>query len=119
MTSVRLMLMDGVIFGMFGRDITPLIKLKRKDVVHLVIASIALEELSLAHILNAEGEKLQAVLEMNPCMSEILEVNRSVQITLRSVINKQMLLQFKLEDILAFSRGEEVPEECEEECGEE
>jgi len=99
-------------------NITPLIKLKRKDVVHLVIASIALEELSLAHILNAEGEKLQFVLAKDPCISEILEINRSVQRILRSVINKQMLLQFKLEDILAYSRGEEV-EECEDACEEE
>ena len=103
-------------------DITPLIKLKKRDVVHLVIASIALEEMSLSHIMNAEGEKLQTVLKNRPCFSEILELNRSMERILRSVINKEMLLQYKMEDILMYSRGveEEYEEECEEErCEEE
>lgn len=38
-------------------NITPTISLGRGDVVNLLLASIAIEELSLAHILNAEGEK--------------------------------------------------------------
>ena len=101
-------------------DITPLIKLKKRDVVHLVIASIALEEMSLSHIMNAEGEKLQIVLKSKPCLSEILELNRSMERILRSVINKEMLLQYKMEDILMYSRGIEEEFECEEErCEEE
>lgn len=36
--------------------------IKRSDAVNLIIASIAAEEFALAHILNAEGEKIQYVL---------------------------------------------------------
>lgn len=43
-------------------NIKPDIDLDEEDVLSLLLASIALEELSLAHIMNAEAEKLQAVL---------------------------------------------------------
>ncbi|UTW69086.1 hypothetical protein KHA80_18360 [Anaerobacillus sp. HL2] len=42
-------------------NIKPDIDLDRDDVINLLIASIALEEIGLSHILNAEGEKLQRV----------------------------------------------------------
>ena len=83
-------------------DISPSINLNRDDVINLLLASIGLEELGLAHILNAEGEKIQCVTE-NGCSSTIqtiLDTNDSVDKTLRSVIMTQILLQFKLEDIL-------------------
>ena len=73
-------------------DIKPIIKLKRSEVIHLVIASIAMEEISLSHIMNAEAEKIQAILKLNPNITEILEMNRSVERSMRNVIKKQMLL---------------------------
>lgn len=82
-------------------DITPLITLKRKEVFHLLLASIAMEEISLSHILNAEGEKIQRFLQKeNVSLDEMLQINRSVERMMRSVIKNQMLLQFKLEDVL-------------------
>lgn len=98
-------------------SITPSISLNRTQVVDLLLASIALEEMGLAHIINAEGEKLQTVLANLPrkcephyCESdshrcdssceEILAVNREVRRTIQTVLKSQMLLQFKLEDIL-------------------
>src|SRR6478752_3644995 len=81
-------------------DITPKIDLKRKDVVNLLLASIAFEELGLAHILNAEGEKIQEVIKCHPSVDTLLKINKSVERTLRGVIKKEMLLQFKLEDTL-------------------
>ncbi|ADC49806.1 hypothetical protein BpOF4_08740 [Alkalihalophilus pseudofirmus OF4] len=83
--------------------------LDREQVALLLLASIAFEELSLAHIMNAEGEKLQyalGTLENGGGLAEdldldgLLAVNRSVERMLRTVIKKEMLLQFKLEDIL-------------------
>lgn len=85
-------------------DIKPIIKLKRSEVINLVIASIAMEEISLSHIMNAEAEKIQAILKLTPNISEILEVNRSVERSMRNVIKKQMLLQFKMEDIISYWR---------------
>ncbi|MGE5474200.1 MAG: hypothetical protein ACM3UU_08285 [Ignavibacteriales bacterium] len=89
-------------------DIEPDIDLTRDQVINLLLASIAFEELGLAHIINAEAEKIQFVLGTldnqpppPPCtMNKLLEINRSVEHTLRSVIKNQMLLQFKLEDVL-------------------
>ena len=121
-------------------DIDPSITLTVCDSVNLLLASVAFEELSLSHILNAEAEKIQFVLgtlkkhdwppkpyasevsgdsvEVSgdsvfppppppppppPTINELLELDRSVDLTLRHVIKTQMLLQFKLEDVLAFS----------------
>jgi hypothetical protein len=64
-----------------------------------IIESIALEEAALAHILNAEGEKIQKVVN-DKCTSVegILNVNKSVNETIKNVIKMQILLQFKLEN---------------------
>ncbi|MET3210200.1 UNVERIFIED_CONTAM: hypothetical protein ABIC26_003148 [Paenibacillus sp. PvR008] len=40
-------------------DINPLISLTRKEVIHMILASIAMEEMGLSNILHAEGEKIQ------------------------------------------------------------
>ena len=87
--------------------ITPSINIDRTQVINLLLASVALEELGLAHIINAEGEKLQAVLGTLPglsvkatSISGLLSVNREVRRTLQTIIKNQMLLQFKLEDIM-------------------
>lgn len=43
-------------------NITPTISLTRDEAISLLISAIAMEELGLIHIINAEGEKLQYVL---------------------------------------------------------
>lgn len=87
--------------------ITPTISINRSQVVSLLLASVAFEELGLAHVLNAEGEKLQAVLGTLPglsltarTVSGLLSVNRDIRRTMQTVLKNQMLLEFKLEDIL-------------------
>ncbi|MDP4084391.1 MAG: hypothetical protein Q8934_07200 [Bacillota bacterium] len=90
------------------------ITITREEVINLLLASIAFEELGLAHLINAEAEKIQAVLGTledgenvngSPSISDLLKINKSVNKTLKEIIKKEMLLQFKLEDVL------EIPEE--------
>ncbi|WP_308448051.1 collagen-like protein [Bacillus thuringiensis] len=87
-------------------NITPTITLTREESINLLLASIALEELGLAHIINAEAEKIQVALGTIPglspfaTLSQILAVNASINTTLQNVTKTEMLLQSKLENIL-------------------
>lgn len=88
-------------------NIVPSISLSRTDVVNLLLASIAFEELGLAHVINAEGEKIQAALGTlsvpgltAPSFNSLLSLNQEVNRTLQTALKTQMLLQFKLEDVL-------------------
>ncbi|WP_028562891.1 hypothetical protein [Paenibacillus pinihumi] len=97
-------------------DITPEIILKRPEVINLLLTSIALEEIGLSHIINAEAEKLQKVIHEH-CFSlgDAIKINDSVDRMLRNVIKNQMLLHFKLEDVLKLEEHCEFSEECIEE----
>lgn len=87
------------------------LELELEDALNLILISIALEEMALAHIINAEAEKVQRfVMDEEATLEDLFEVNRSVQRTLRNVIKKEMLLQFKLEDALDFIEEEEIDE---------
>jgi len=98
-------------------DITPDIDLDREEVINLMLGSIASEELGLAHMINAEAEKIQFVIgtlkehkmKTTPTVDDLLEINRSVDKTLKSVIKKQMLLQFKLEDTIEIMKEPKTP----------
>ena len=88
-------------------NVTPSINLNRVEVVNLLLASIAFEELGLAHIINAEAEKIQAVIgtlpniDLGPIdINGLLSINQSANQVLRTALKTQMLLQFKLEDVL-------------------
>lgn len=77
--------------------------LSRSEVLNWVISSVASEELSLSHILNTEGEKLQFVLGTLPglaggaaTIADALGTNESVQNTLEHLLNNQILLNGKL-----------------------
>ena len=84
-----------------GADMT------KDEALTMIIASIAMEELALSHIINAEGEKLQYILGTLPggpkvCAGpqEVLAVNKSVTELLNTVMQNQMLLKGKLEKAL-------------------
>lgn len=62
-----------------------------------IIESVALEETGLSHILNAEGEKIQAFVAMpGVTPDQLLAVNASVQETVDAVTKLEMILQSKL-----------------------
>lgn len=101
-----------------GADMT------REQALTMIIASVAMEELALSHILNAEGEKLQYVLGTlpggcRPCAStqDVLAVNQSAAALLDVILQNQMLLKSKLERVLE-AMGERCPLPCGPSCPE-
>ena len=93
-------------------NITPLISLNRCDTINLLLSSIALEEIGLSHIINAEGEKLQLFLKSSPkCLNDYLDINESINKTLRTVVKSQILLEMKLEDVVELDRKAQCKDE--------
>ncbi|WP_276569954.1 DUF4573 domain-containing protein [Bacillus thuringiensis] len=89
-------------------DINPNITLTREEAINLLLSSIAMQELGLAHIINAEGEKLQYALgtltnnnlATPPTFDQLIQLNKSVQSTLKSASETEMLLKGKLESVM-------------------
>lgn len=70
----------------------------RTQAITDIIEAIALQETALSHILNAEGEKMQAVIAMEDISgAELLELNRSVELLVGAVTRLEIILQSKLE----------------------
>lgn len=80
------------------------------DSIAQIITSIAMEEIGLSHIINAEGEKIQYILgtleggaqpqERPPTFEQILELNESVKDMLSQVSFSQMFLMGKMQAAL-------------------
>ena len=93
-------------------NITPEINLCKEDVANVLYMSIAMQEISLSHILNAEGEKIQSYLgtlegqevKKDIKIEELRDLDNVVNDTLKAITKKELLLLMKLEetkDILA------------------
>ncbi len=73
-------------------NINPEINICKNDAISLMYLSIAMQEISLSHILNAEGEMLQQVIGKNECdycLKDLTTINESVN----SIIDKVHLLE--------------------------
>lgn len=77
--------------------------LTREQAINLVLSSIAVEELGLSHILNAEGEKLQFILGTipgltgdSPTIEDVLAANESVRNVIDSMMQNQILQNAKM-----------------------
>lgn len=63
-----------------------------------IIESIANQESAIAHILNAESEKLQTVIDKpDATVQQLLAVNRSVKNTIDTIISLETALKSKLQ----------------------
>jgi hypothetical protein len=84
-------------------DINPDINIKLEDALNLLLTSIALEEISLSKLMNAETKKILFVLDecklKDATIQDALDINKSVNQTIKNMIKLQMLLQFKLENV--------------------
>ena len=83
----------------------------REDAVNQILSSIAMEELGLSHILNAEGEKLQYILGTLPglsdppaTVSDVLAANESVRDLLEATVQNQLFLRAKMQGALEASQ---------------
>lgn len=93
-------------------NLSPDINIDRNDAVNIILSSIGMEELSLAHLLNAEAEKIQFALGTlesangeAASFEQILETNRQAGKMVRDVIKNQMLLAMKMEDTVDLAEN--------------
>ena len=84
--------------------------IQREDAVNQILSSIAMEELGLSHILNAEGEKLQYILGTLPglggpaaTVEDVLSANESVRNLLKTAVQNQLFLKAKMQGALEAS----------------
>ncbi|MEG1516618.1 MAG: hypothetical protein RSD95_17150, partial [Clostridia bacterium] len=70
----------------------------RGEAVGNIIESVAIEEAALAHIMNAESEKIMAVVNDSGATAEdLLAINASVKKTISAISKLEMQLQSKLD----------------------
>lgn len=94
---------------------------KHRPTLHQVIIdlleSIALEEIALSNLINAESEKIQAFVgkrldfPSSPSTFQIIEFNQSINRIMETILMKEWLLLKKLETVMEI---EEIEEEFEE-----
>lgn len=78
----------------------------RKEVIIDILESIALEEIALSHLMNAEAEKVQAFVgkclnfPTKPTNREIIKFNTNVHQLLETIVMKEWLLLRKMENVL-------------------
>lgn len=89
--------------------------LTREDAINQILSSIAMEELALSHIINAEGEKLQYVIGTLPGISgppatveDVLAANESVRTMLDTVGQNQLFIKNKMQSALESSEQQGI-----------
>ena len=82
-----------------------------------LLESIALEEMAMAHIMNAEGEKLQEIIKRYNCrdiyFSQLEDGFKDTQLMMNSIIMKEWLLFNKMNSVIKISEGRDKHVNCE------
>ncbi|MFT4144800.1 MAG: hypothetical protein QM644_10130 [Mobilitalea sp.] len=91
-------------------------EITREKALTMILASIAMEELGISHIINAEGEKIQYVLNdlvnktgSAATVDDILCVNKSVESLLDVLMQSQVFLKNKMEKVLEIMESDIGP----------
>ncbi|AVX19698.1 hypothetical protein SAMN02745885_01363 [Carboxydocella sporoproducens DSM 16521] len=86
-----------------------------KQVIIDLLESIALEETALSHLVNAEAEKIQHILNQSKsiCPRELLTINKTVSRILDAAIIKEWLLLKKLDLIAEIEMKNEPSQDYE------
>ena len=70
----------------------------REQAITDIIQSVALQEAALAHVMNAEGEKMQKIIGMDDVTpEELFKLNKSVSQLVSAIARLEMLFVAKLE----------------------
>ncbi len=93
-----------------------------EDVVIQILESVALEELAMAHVINAEGEKMQAMVrhmnEYDVCSDCVFDAFKNTNSTINSLIMKEWIMLNKINTALEiynkFEKKESETKACEE-----
>lgn len=86
-------------------------KIDRCEAITDIIESVALQQATLSHILNAEGEQLQKIVCLSDDSCQILKANASVEKTIVSITQLEQVLYAKLK--LATELCEKHNQPCE------
>ena len=80
-----------------------LAQITNRDVsINQILTSIAMLGVAYSHVLNAEGEKMQYLLNgLNPTVGDVLAVNQSIVGVMKAVENNEMFLGNSLKDVLS------------------
>ncbi|MEK3837266.1 MULTISPECIES: hypothetical protein [unclassified Paenibacillus] len=84
-------------------NITPDISLTREESISLLLTSIAINEMSLSHIINAEAEAMQAFVLSNPGnmnFVNMIQLNNTTARLLEEITKGQWLSLSKMDRIL-------------------
>lgn len=91
----------------------------REDAINQILSSIAMEEVGLSHIINAEAEKIQYALgtltRRSPscvCIKDVLDINKSVSDTLENIIYSQILLSAKMKNAIILENMSFCKKNC-------
>lgn len=97
-------------------DINPVITVTKKETVALLLSSIAMSELAISHVLNAEAEKMQSFVHYanhshSISLQDYLKFNRSVSHLLQDV-NMELWLSLGKMDRITEIMEEHYDEPC-------
>ncbi|MFB5762025.1 hypothetical protein [Paenibacillus medicaginis] len=86
-------------------NITPLITVTKKETISLLLGSIAMNELSMSHIINAEAEKMQAFVQhaersMSIKTKDYIQFNNTVSKFMEEIIMEHWLSLNKLDRVI-------------------
>ncbi|WP_422659463.1 hypothetical protein ACK8P5_02695 [Paenibacillus sp. EC2-1] len=100
-------------------NITPIISLTKKETLSLLLSSLAMSELAISHILNAEAEKIQSFVHFanhNHCVKtkDYIRFNHAVSHLIEDVNMEQYLSLSKLDRIISLI--EDCGHHCEPDC---
>lgn len=94
-------------------NITPVISVDADQAVVMLLSSIAMEEMAIAHMVNAGAEQVQYVLgtlengldmPTAPTMEQLMQLQRSMSNMMQGVILKEMMLLMKMGQVVEMDR---------------